>query len=198
MKTNDIIEDKLYEVLPIKNTVLFPGVLLPVAVSRKNSLKLIKAANKNDTPILVLTQKDNSVSDPGEQDLYALGTYARVVQIIPIPEMGENHVMAVLEGIHRVQAYDFQESEKNILLARANVLDEEMPLKNDKQFFATVDSIRETILHILSNRDNSPVDLQMTIRGINNSPTLVNYICAVYHMMPTEKKTLLLAYIDLR
>ena len=57
MKTNDIIEDKLYEVLPIKNTVLFPGVLLPVAVSRKNSLKLIKAANKNDTPIIVLTQK---------------------------------------------------------------------------------------------------------------------------------------------
>ena len=197
MKTNDILEDKLYEVLPIKNTVLFPGVLLPVAVSRKNSLKLIKAANKNDTPIIVLTQKDNSVSDPGEQDLYALGTYARVVQIIPIPEMGENHVMAVLEGIHRVQAYDFQESEKNILLARANMLDEEMPLKNDKQFFATVDSIRETILHILSNRDNSPVDLQMTIRGINNSPTLVNYICAVYHMMPTEKKQELLAIDEL-
>jgi ATP-dependent Lon protease len=66
MKKIEIIEDKLYDVLPIKNTVLFPGVLMPVAVSRPKSLKLIRAANESDEPLIVLTQRDNNTEDPTE------------------------------------------------------------------------------------------------------------------------------------
>ena len=178
--------EKFYEVLPIKNTVLFPGVLLPIAVSRKSSLKLIKAANKENRPLILLTQKNNDVTEPTEHDLFPLGTLANVVQIIPVPEMGKDTMMAVFEGMHRVQAADFME-EDGVLKAHALKMDEHMPLKSDKQFKATVETIKETVLKTLSDREDAPVGLQMSIRNINSTPTLVNYVCAIYHM-PTESK----------
>ena len=80
--------------LPIKNNVVFPGVLLPIAVSKKSSLKLIKAAEKDNRPLLLLTQKDGKVTkEPkellAEDQLYTLGVLARVIQIVPVPEMGK-------------------------------------------------------------------------------------------------------------
>ena len=146
--------EKFYEVLPIKNTVLFPGVLLPIAVSRKSSLKLIKAANKENRPLILLTQKNNDVTEPTEHDLFPLGTLANVVQIIPVPEMGKDTMMAVFEGMHRVQAADFME-EDGVLKAHALKMDEHMPLKSDKQFKATVENIKETVLKILAEKDGN-------------------------------------------
>ena len=195
-KIEDIEEVKQYEVLPIRNTVLFPGVLMPVAVSRKSSLKLVKAAHRAKNQIVVLTQRDSSVSDPEPSDLYSLGTLARVLQIVPVPELGSGeHVMAILEGVKRIQATDFQIDDDGKIYAEVQSLEEEMPLKNDKQFTATHDSIRELIQRILNHRENPPVDLQMTLRSINNGPTLINYICATYDNLSMEKKIDLL-FID--
>lgn len=193
MKENDIREDQWYEVLPVKNIVLFPGVLLPVAVSRPKSLKLIKEARKNETPLIVLTQRDDSVQEPTSDDLYPLGTICRVVQIVPVPDMGEDHVMAILEGAARVQAVDFQENESGTWTARPLVLKEKMPQKGDKQFIAAHESIRDLVLRILSNREgsNPQVDIQMTLRSIGNGPTLVNYVCAVYFFSTAQKEELL-------
>ena len=195
-KIEDIEEVTQYEVLPIRNTVLFPGVLMPVAVSRKSSLKLVKAAHRAKNQIVVLTQRDSSVSDPEPSDLYSLGTLARVLQIVPVPELGSGeHVMAILEGVKRIQATDFQIDDDGKIYAEVQSLEEEMPLKNDKQFTATHDSIRELIQRILNHRENPPVDLQMTLRSINNGPTLINYICATYDNLSMEKKIDLL-FID--
>ena len=93
------IEQKYYDVLPIKNNVVFPGVLMPIAVSKKSSLKLIKAAERDDRPIILLTQKNNDVAEPTEHDLHTVGTVAHVVQIIPVPEMGKDTMMTVFEGL---------------------------------------------------------------------------------------------------
>lgn len=193
MKESDILEDQLYQVLPVKNIVLFPGVLLPVAVSRPKSLKLIKEARKNETPLIVLTQRDDSVQEPTSDDLYPLGTICRVVQIVPVPDMGDDHVMAILEGVARVQAVDFQENESGTWTARPLVLKEKMPQKGDKQFIAAHESIRDLVLRILSNREgsNPQVDIQMTLRSIGNGPTLVNYVCAVYFFSTAQKEELL-------
>ena len=190
MEIEDIKEIMQYEVLPIRNNVMFPGVLLPIAVSKKNSLKIIKSANKQDRPLILLTQKNNEITDPTEQDLFSLGVLARVVQIIPVPEMGKDTMMTVFEGIHRVQASNFT-IEDGILKAEAFEIEEHMPLKNDKKFKATVDSIKETVLKILSEREDAPVGLQMSIRNINSTPTLVNYVCAIYHMDTESKQGLL-------
>jgi len=193
MKESDILEDQLYQVLPVKNIVLFPGVLLPVAVGRAKSLKMVKEARRNETPLIVLTQKDDSVKEPTANDLYPLGTVCRVVQIVPVPDMGDDHVMAILEGVARVQAVDFQENESGIWTARPLVLKEKMPQKGDKQFIAAHESIRDLVLRILSNREDSnpQVDIQMTLRSIGNGPTLVNYVCAVYFFSTAQKEELL-------
>ena len=191
MEDNYQIEQTFYNVLPIKNNVVFPGVLLPIAVSKKSSLKLIKAAEKENRPLLLLTQKDGKVSkEPkellAEDQLFTLGVLARVIQVVPVPEMGRDTMMAVFEGLQRVQALDMYE-ENGVLQAHALEVEEHMPLKNDKQFKATVESIKETVLKILSEQDGNTTGLESAIRTINSTPTLVNYVCAIYHM-PTEAK----------
>ncbi len=175
----------LYDVLPIRNKVMFPGVLIPIAVSKKNSLKLIKAANKDRRQLLLLTVKDNKATDPKEADLYTTGVLARVLQIIPVPEMGKDTMMTIFESYHRVQASDFIE-EDGQLMAKAFMMEENMPLKTDKpQFKATAESIRETIVKIMNERDNTPAGLQTAIQSIKDDATMVNYVCSIYQM-PTE------------
>ena len=191
MEDNYQIEQTFYDVLPIKNNVVFPGVLLPIAVSKKSSLKLIKAAEKDNRPLLLLTQKDGKVTkEPkellAEDQLYTLGVLARVIQIVPVPEMGKDTMMAVFEGLQRVQALDLKE-ENGILQAHALEVKEHMPLKSDKQFKATVENIKETVLKILAEKDGNTSGLESAIRTINSTPTLVNYVCAIYQM-PTEAK----------
>ena len=186
MEENYKIEKKYYEVLPIRNNVVFPGVMMPIAVSKKSSLKLIKKAEKNNQPLILLTQKNEKVAEPTENELYQLGVFAHVVQLIPVPEMGKDTQMAVFEGLQRVQAIDFMEQD-GVLLAHALEMEEHMPTRNDKQFKATVDSIKETVLNILSKQENAPAGLQTSLRNLTSSPSFLNYVCAIYHM-PTETK----------
>ncbi len=174
-----------YDVLPIKNKVMFPGVLIPIAVSKKNSLKLIKAANKDNRQLLLLTVMDNKAADPKEADLYTTGVLARVLQVIPVPEMGKDTMMTIFESYHRVQASDFIE-EDGQLKAQAFIMEENMPLKADRpQFRATAESIRETIVKIMNERDNTPAGLQTAIQSIKDDVNMVNYVCSIYQL-PTE------------
>jgi len=196
MEDNYKIENnRYYEVLPIRNNVVFPGVLIPIAVSKKSSLKLIKAADKEHKPLILLTQKNNNVKDPQAEDLYSLGVLAHVIQIIPVPEMGKDTMMTIFEGLHRVQAVDFME-EDGQLMAHAFEMEEKMPLKNDKNFNATVDTIRETVMTILSKQENAPAGLQSSLKSLTSSPSFLNYVCAIYNM-PTEKRQGLLEIHDL-
>ena len=192
MEGNEYIEEAQYEqvnpyydVLPIKNKVMFPGVLIPIAVSKKNSLKLIKAANKDNRRLLLLTVKDNKATDPKEADLYTTGVLARVLQVIPVPEMGKDTMMTIFESYHRVHASDFIEQDGQ-LMAQAFIMEENIPSKTDKpQFKATAESIRETIVKIMDERDNTPAGLQTAIQSIKDDATMVNYVCSIYQL-PTE------------
>ena len=191
MEDNYKIEHKYYEVLPIRNNVVFPGMMMPISISKKKSLKLVKSAERSETPLILLTQRNNEAAEPTEHDLYTLGTFARVLQIIPVPEMGKDRMMAIFEGLHRVQAVDFME-EDGVLKAHVYEMEEEMPKKNDKQFNATVDSVKETLMKILSEREDSPNGLQASLKNLTSSPSFLNYVCAIYQM-PTETRQGLLA-----
>ena len=196
MEDNYQIEHKFYKVLPIKNNVVFPGVMMPIAVSKKKSLKLIKDAQKNENPLILLTQKDNRVADPTQNDLYSIGTIARVVQIIPVPEMGKDTMMTIFEGLRRVKADDFHECIDGTMESYAYEMEEKMPLKSDKHFKATMDNIKETVSNILSKREDAPSGLQSSLNRLTSSPSLLNYVCAIYQM-PAETKQGLLEIHDL-
>ncbi|MBQ6724770.1 MAG: endopeptidase La [Paludibacteraceae bacterium] len=179
--------ENYYDVLPIKNTVMFPGALLPIAVSKKSSLKLIKAANKDNRRLILLTQKDGKVAEPKADDLYTTGVIAHVLQIIPVPEMGKDTMMTIFESYHRVQALGFIEDEGQ-LKAHAFAMEEHMPQIAEKQEFkATVATIRETVEKIMNERENTPAGLQTAIQSIREDVMTVNYVCSVYPM-PTEQK----------
>lgn len=185
------IEGILHGVLPVKKIVLFPGVMMPVAVARQTSLKLVNTAFKNNKPIVVLTQIDDSVKEPtGDGDLYSIGTYANVLQIIPVPEMGGDTVMAILEGIQRVRVNQYKQG-RNYLKAEVTVLPEQMPLTSDKEFKATADNVRDVILNILSKQENQPKELQTTLRNVTSTPSMINYVCSLYDFSKEKKIELL-------
>ena len=185
--TEEPQSENYYDVLPIKNTVMFPGALLPIAVSKKSSLKLIKAANKDNRRLILLTQKDGKVAEPKADDLYTIGVMAHVLQIIPVPEMGKDTMMAIFESYHRIQALGFIEDEGQ-LKAHAFAMEEHMPQIAEKQEFkATVATIRETVEKIMQERENTPAGLQTAIQSIREDEMTVNYVCSVYQM-PTEQK----------
>ena len=193
MEENYNIDSKYYDVLPIKNTVMFPGILLPIAISKKSSLKLVKAADKNNTQLILLTQKDNKATNPTEKDLYAIGTVAHVIQILPMPEMGKDTMMAIFEGLHRVQAIDFIEQDGQ-LKAHALGMDEPLPSKNDKHFKALLDTVREKTLKVLDGRDNAPSGLLSSLRNLTSSPSFLNYVCAIYQISTETKQGLLVIH----
>ena len=185
-------EEGWYNILPVRNTVLFPGIMMPISISRQSSMRLVRAAHKNNEPLVVLTQTDDTVSEPiGDGDLYTLGTFARVLQIIPMPEMGKDTVFAIFEGLNRVKVTDFQRESSSRLMGDVRLCDELMPESGDKEFRAVVDNLREVVLKLLSNKDNSPVDAQVTIRSVRSNPSLVNYVSAIYPF-PTQYKQELL------
>jgi ATP-dependent Lon protease len=191
MEENTKIEKKrvepYYDVLPIKNTVLFPNALLPIAVSKKSSLKMIKAANKDHRKMILLTQKDGKVAEPHQSDLYTTGVLAGVLQIFPVPEMGKDTMMAIFESFHRVQAVDIVE-ENGQFIAHAQEMEERMPMISEKpEFKATAESIRDTIVKILNERDIAPAGLQTAIKSVKDDIRMVNYVCSIY-TMPTEQK----------
>lgn len=179
------------DVLPIKNTVLFPGVMLPIAVSKKSSLKLIKAVLKENRQLILLTQKDGKVAEPKAEDMYTTGVLAHVLQIIPVPEMGKDTMMTIFESFHRIQVSDFIEEDGH-LKAKAMEMEEHMPPRSERQEFkATAESIRETVVKILEERENAPAGLQTSIKNIVDDSMMVNYVCSIYHMPSDQKQGLL-------
>ena len=174
-------------VLPLKNMVLFPGVLLPVTVGRPKSKKLVTTAFKNDQLLAVCCQKAQDVQEPTLDDLYAVGTAGRVMRTLDMPD---GTVMVILEGVERIHIQEIV-GVRPYMKARVSSLPEEFPKRNDKEFVAVVSSLKKMAENILKRMENLPQDAAMTLRNIDNPPTLVNYICGNFGMQIADKQQLL-------
>lgn len=174
-------------VLPLKNMVLFPGVLLPVTVGRPKSKKLVATAFKNDQLLAVCCQKAQDVQEPTLEDLYEVGTAGRVMRTLDMPD---GTVMVILEGVERIRIQEIV-GVRPYMKARVDSLPEEFPKRNDKEFVAVVSSLKKMAENILKRMENLPQDAAMTLRNIDNPPTLVNYICGNFGMQIADKQQLL-------
>lgn len=184
----ELHDGDLLGVLPLRNMVLFPGVLLPVAVTRPRSQKLVTNAYQQEKLLAVCCQKERDVQDPTAEDLYTLGTAARVARIIQLPDGSQ---MVILEGTDRIQVEEFTTTKTNLIKARVHVCPEYLPKRTDKQFLAVVSNIKDQATKILRSSENMPAEAGMTIRNIENPPTLVNYICVNFSIKISEKQELL-------
>ena len=183
-KTGDILG-----VLPLKNMVLFPGVLLSVMITRPRSRKLVEDAFKKEQRIAVVCQKESKTEEPKSDDLYTLGATARILRIL---NMSDKSIGVILEGFDRIAVDEFI-TDKNSIKAKIRIVPEVFPKRGDKEFIAIAANIKEQALKILSESDSATQDATMTLRSIDNPPTLVNYICVNFGMRIADKQELLSA-----
>lgn len=186
-QTQKINDGDVLGLLPLRNMVLFPGVLLPVTVARPKSLKLVNSAFQNDKPIAVCCQKDAEVQEPKDDDIYPLGTAARVVRIFDLPD-GSRTV--ILEGLERIMI-DEVVGKTPYLKAKVLLVPEVFPKRNDKQFMAIVANLKDLAINILKQTENIPPEAGFALKNIDNPPSLVNYICVNFNLKITDKQALL-------
>ncbi|MDD2995176.1 MAG: endopeptidase La [Paludibacter sp.] len=179
------------EVLPIlalRNMVIYPGVLLPVAVARPKSLKLIRHAHENDGLIGVCTQIDKNDEDPNVSQLYQMGTVAQVVRIL---EMPDNSTTVILEGKKRFRLGD-QVAVRPYLKAKVfPVPNAKMPDITDGVFPALISSIKDLATNIINNSGMMPPETSFAIRNIESPEFLINYACANFGFSVSDKMRLL-------
>ena len=139
-------------ILPLRNTVLFPGVVIPITASRDKSVKLIKNANSGDKLIGVVSQKDSSVSDPKISDINKIGTVAKILRVLQMPD---GNITVIIQGKKRFELKDII-SDDPYFTATINEIPESKPDSTDKKFIATIDSIKDLALKIINENPNIP------------------------------------------
>ena len=174
-------------ILPLRNMVLYPGVLLPVSVARSKSLKLVRYANENDLLIGVCSQIDKKLDDPTIDQLFPIGTVAQVVSIL---EMPDNTTTVILEGKRRFYLGE-QESSKPYMKAKVNLVEDILPDTNDGLFLALVSSIKDLAINIINDSGAISPEMAFAIRNIENPIFLINYVCVNFGLNVTEKQRLL-------
>jgi len=174
-------------ILPLRNMVLYPGVLLPVSVARTKSLKLVRYANENDMMIGVCSQVDKKLDDPSIDQLFAMGTVAQVVRIL---EMPDNTTTVILEGKRRFYLGEL-ETTKPYMKAKVQLVEEILPDANDGIFLALVSSIKDLAINIINDSGAISPEMAFAIRNIENPVFLINYVCVNFGLNVKEKQRLL-------
>ena len=180
-------------ILPLRNTVLFPGVVIPITAGRDTSIALIKAANQGTKTIGVVAQKDASVEEPGIEDVYTIGTVAKILRVLQMPD---GNTTIIIQGKKRFQI-DTVLQEKPYMQAAVRELKELKPESNNREFEAMVDGIKEVALKIIKINPNLPSEASFAIQNIQSGSFLINFVSSNLNLRVAEKQELL-AYNDLK
>lgn len=174
-------------ILPLRNMVVYPGVLVPVAVARPKSLRLIRQVQDDDGLLGVCTQIDKQIEDPTHEQLYKMGVVAQIVRVL---EMPDNTTTVILEGKKRF-TLDEVVSNKPFMRAKITPVQDILPDVSDKSFVALVSSIRDLAVKIVESSGIVPPEMAFAIRNIDNPVFLINYICTNFGLSVEEKQRLL-------
>src|SRR6478609_563896 len=173
-------------ILPLRNTVLFPGVVLPITVGRDKSIKAVNEAYKADKLIGVLAQKDSNIEDPTVSDLEDIGTVARIVKLIKMPDGGTT---VIIQGKKRFKI-DAITSEDPFFKAKVSLLTEE-PSPADKDFEAYVANIKDLATQIIQLSPNMPSEASIILKNIENPAFLIHFVSSNLNTELAEKQKLL-------
>ena len=185
MANEDLPSDLL--ILPLRNTVLFPGVVIPITAGRDKSIKLINDANAFNKIIGVVSQKNEADEDPTENDINKVGTVARILRVLKMPD---GNVTVILQGKKRFEIDQVTATEP-YLKATVKDVQEERPVKKDKEFSAIIDSVRELAIQIITESPNIPTEATFAIKNIESDSFLINFVSSNMNLSVTEKQDLL-------
>lgn len=180
-------------ILPIRNTVLFPGVVLPITVGRDKSIKLVQEAYKGERTVGVVSQKEQAVEDPLFGDLNKIGTIAHIMRLLKMPD---GSTTVIIQGKKRFELVE-PVAEEPYLKARVKEFPEIKPQKGKKKFQALVDSLKDLALHIIKLSPNIPTEASFAIKNIESHSFLINFISSNMNA-EVEDKQKLLEIADLR
>lgn len=174
-------------ILPLRNTVLFPGVVIPITVGRDKSIKLIKDAYKGDRSIAVVSQKDMNVEDPTFEQLHKVGTVAHIIKILQMPD---GNTTVIIQGKQRIRLKELIQSDP-YLIASIERFPEDKPKTSSKEFKALISSVKELALQIIQLSPNLPSEAGIAIKNIESPTFLVNFISSNLSLELEQKQELL-------
>ena len=176
-------------ILPLRNTVIFPGTSMPISVARKKSLKLIKAINRQKGKYIgLICQKDAENEEPDAVDMYPMGVIGEIIRVIELPD--DQNVTVIFQGKKRFQLTELTQTEP--FLKGRYVMKESVPvLKTDTEYKALLDSIRDLMIQMLRMYGDPPKEFIQRLKSDVVSSVLVNYCCANLPVSGAEKQALL-------
>lgn len=182
----------LVPILPLRNTVLFPGVVIPITVGRDKSIKLIKDANNGNKTIGVLAQKDMQEEDPQVEGLHKVGTIARIMRTFRLPD---GNTTVIIQGSKRFELEEMEQTEP-YFKAKVKVLSDDKKNVKRPDFKAIVGSLKDLALKIIEESPNIPTEASFAIKNIESTSYLVNFIASNMNL-PVQQKQEMLETTDL-
>ena len=183
----DMVVDDIIPILPLRNTVLFPGVVIPITVGRDKSIQAVKAAYNKDKLIGVVSQKDGNIEDPTPADLCSIGTVAKIIKMIKMQDGGTT---IIIQGKKRFELLEMKE-EDPFFKASIKVLVEEKVGKEDQNFQAYLSNIKDLATQIIQLSPNFPSEAAMILKNIENPLFLINFVSSNLNVEIANKQGLL-------
>ena len=174
-------------ILPLRNTVLFPGVVIPITVGRDRSIRLIQEVYRGDKTLGVVSQKDSDIEEPRPEDLNRVGTLATIIRMLRMPD---GSTTAIIQGRKRFEITEMVR-EQPYFTARIQEFNELRPDKNDKEFDALVSSLKDLALEIIKQSPHIPTEAQFAIKNIDSPSFLINFISSNMNAEVAEKQRML-------
>ena len=183
---NEVLPDTL-PILPLRNMVLFPGVVIPITAGRDKSIKLINDANSGDKIIGVVAQKDESVEEPGANDINLVGTVARILRVLKMPD---GNTTVIIQGKKRFEIGEIT-TDDPYLRATVKEFKEQRPEEKDAEFHTIIESIKDLAIQIIKESPNIPSEATFAIKNIESESFLVNFVSSNMNLTVKEKQDLL-------
>ncbi len=174
-------------ILPLRNTVLFPGVVIPISAGRDKSIKLINDANEGSKIIGVVAQRNEDDEDPAAADIHMVGTVAKILRVLKMPD---GNITVILQGKKRFEI-DSIVTEQPYMIGTVKEVEETRPNDDDSEFGAIVESVKELAIEIIKESPNIPTEATFAIRNIESKSFLINFVSSNMNLTVEEKQNLL-------
>ena len=174
-------------ILPLTNTVLFPGVVIPINAGRDKSIKLIKDANKSSKLIGVVAQRNINDENPGIENIYGVGTVAKILRVLKMPD---GNTTVIIQGKKRFKIKSIVKSNPYIQ-ATVDPVSDEVLKKSNSKFSASIDAIKDIALKIIKENPNIPSEASFAIKNIHSSAFLINFVSSNMNISVKDKQELL-------
>jgi ATP-dependent Lon protease len=178
---------EILPILPLRNTVLFPGVVIPITAGRDKSIQLIKDANKGDKVIGVVAQRNEDIEEPALKDIHTTGVVAQILRVLKMPD---GNTTVIIQGKKRFEI-DAVIQDEPYLKATVKEALEDREVNDQKEFSAIIDSIKEQALEVIKENPMLPSEASFAIKNIQSDSFLVNFISSNMDLSVAQKQLIL-------